>query len=109
MQGKKVSATIFGRDINTLEDTLQLFKTYSISKAVVKPVPVEHQTLENKYQWILFGKTPIEEIQDENLTVRNLALDLMPLNKIHECLIQPRDISKFQNLFNINIFIYIKI
>ena len=52
-----------------------------------QPYLEELQTLPNKYQWIFFGKTPIEQVQHEDLNVWSLPLDFMLLNRIHEYLI----------------------
>lgn len=82
MQGTKVQGTIFGQDMNVLKDTLKMYKTYSISNAVVQPTPPEHRVIDNDYQWLLYARTPIEEIVVETLCIRALKYDFVPLAQI---------------------------
>ncbi|THG09958.1 hypothetical protein TEA_006274 [Camellia sinensis var. sinensis] len=77
------ATTIYGNDIEVLENTLQIFETYSISNAIVRHV-AEHRIVPNEYQWNLHGRTPIEETEDDQLTLHNLSFNFTPLNDLED-------------------------
>lgn len=94
MQGTKVQGTIFGQDITVLKDTLKTYQTYSISNAVVQPTPPEHRVINNDYQWLLYGRTPIEETPVPELSIRALEYDFVPLTELQKHVNQPDGIGK---------------
>ncbi|KAH9624240.1 hypothetical protein KSS87_007415 [Heliosperma pusillum] len=72
-QGMRVQATIFGKDIESLSNTLYTLGHYYVSNAIVRPIPKQHRIVNNKYQWTLSTKTPIREVSEEELDGRVIA------------------------------------
>ncbi|XP_028121668.1 replication protein A 70 kDa DNA-binding subunit D-like isoform X2 [Camellia sinensis] len=83
-QETKTQDTIYGNDIEVLKNTLQIFGTYSISNATVRHVAEKHRIVPNEYQWNLHGRTPIEETEDDQLTLHNLSFNFTPLNDLED-------------------------
>ncbi|PON34185.1 Replication factor A protein [Trema orientale] len=63
--GTRVQATIFDDDIECLENTLTVFKTYNISKAIVTRILPIHRIVDNEYQWTINAKTEVHEVAME--------------------------------------------
>ncbi|KAH9619841.1 hypothetical protein KSS87_020832 [Heliosperma pusillum] len=72
-QGMRVQATIFGKDIESLSNTLYTLGHYYVSNAIVRPIPEQHRIVNNKYQWTLSTKNPIREVSEEELDGRVIA------------------------------------
>ncbi|KAI7995523.1 Replication protein A 70 kDa DNA-binding subunit B [Camellia lanceoleosa] len=81
-KGSKVQATIFGADIEVLQTTLEIFSSYAISNAQVRSIPEQHQIVENEYQWTIHGRTSIEKIKDDQLTIRSLNFNFTTLTAL---------------------------
>ncbi|KAH9605684.1 hypothetical protein KSS87_004920 [Heliosperma pusillum] len=69
----RVQATIFGKDIESLSNTLYTLGHYYVSNAIVRPIPEQHRIVNNKYQWTLSTKNPIREVSEEELDGRVIA------------------------------------
>ncbi|KAH7861756.1 hypothetical protein Vadar_030423 [Vaccinium darrowii] len=78
-EGTRIQAVIFGNDIDTLGETLKIYHTYCIRNAMVQEIPTRHKIIESPNQWILSERTPIEEATVDDLSVRNLKYNFMPL------------------------------
>ncbi|KAH7836441.1 hypothetical protein Vadar_001250 [Vaccinium darrowii] len=81
-EGTRIQAVIFENDIDTLGETLKIYHTYCIRNATVQDIPTRHKIIESPNQWILSERTPIEEATVEDLSVRNLKYNFMPLGDI---------------------------
>ncbi|KAL2925157.1 Replication protein A 70 kDa DNA-binding subunit B [Bienertia sinuspersici] len=77
-QGTRVQATIFGRDIDSFANSLNILGHYYISNAMVKPIAEKHRIVNHPYQWIISTRTPVSEIPEceakENLIAAPLSL-----------------------------------
>ncbi|KAI8569952.1 hypothetical protein RHMOL_Rhmol02G0318100 [Rhododendron molle] len=76
--------TIFQEDMSVLKDTLKIYHTYTISNAVVNDTPPKHRVIDNDHQWLLYGRTPIEEVEVKSLSVRALQYNFIPLAHLGE-------------------------
>ncbi|KAH7851549.1 hypothetical protein Vadar_013226 [Vaccinium darrowii] len=81
-EGTRIQAVIFGNDIDTLGETLKIYHTYCIRNATVQEIPTRHKIIESPNQWILSERTPIEEATVDDLSMRNLKYNFMPLGDI---------------------------
>ncbi|XP_042950349.1 replication protein A 70 kDa DNA-binding subunit D-like [Carya illinoinensis] len=81
-QGNRLQATIFGNDINSREDSLQMFRSYYIINAYVKLLDPKYQTESHQYQWIINAKTIIEEIPENEQQVKIPKYNLIPINEL---------------------------
>ncbi|KAL2894289.1 Replication protein A 70 kDa DNA-binding subunit B [Bienertia sinuspersici] len=61
-KGTRVQATIFGRDIDSFANSLNILGHYYISNAMVKPIVEKHRIVNHPYQWIISTRTPVSEI-----------------------------------------------
>lgn len=60
-QGTRIQATIFGNNIWILQNTLELYYTYSISNATVTTTAEQFRFLNQKCQLTINAQSPIEE------------------------------------------------
>lgn len=79
IQGHKLQAAIYHPNIDILEKTLKLYHCYCITNAPVGTIPELYRYLEIPYQLNLSAKTPIEEIQIDELTMRSLKYNFTEL------------------------------
>lgn len=70
--------------MSVLKDTLKIYHTYAISNAVVNDTPPKHRVIDNDHQWLLYGRTPIEEVEVKSLTIRALKYNFVPLAALSE-------------------------
>ncbi|KAG5532703.1 hypothetical protein RHGRI_027112 [Rhododendron griersonianum] len=83
-EGTKIQGTIFQEDMSVLKDTLKIYHTYTISNAVVNDTPPKHRVIDNDHQWLLYGRTPIEEVEVKSLSIRALKYNFIPLTDLGE-------------------------
>ncbi|KAG5549907.1 hypothetical protein RHGRI_015021 [Rhododendron griersonianum] len=83
-EGNKMQATIFGYNIRILQNTLKMYHTYCITNAAVGQTPEKSRFLENKYQLAINARTPVEEIQIDGLTLRNMRYNFTPITDISQ-------------------------
>ncbi|KAH7867551.1 hypothetical protein Vadar_034805 [Vaccinium darrowii] len=76
--------TIFEEDMPILKDTLNIYRTYSISNAIVNGTPTDHRVIDNDFQWLLYARTPIEETVVEALSIRALKYNFIPLGQLYK-------------------------
>ena len=65
LQGTKIQATIFGKDIDAFEDKLIVLKSYSISntiKCYSMTIEEVNKIVDNNFQWTINNYTSIDEI-----------------------------------------------
>ena len=62
LQGTKIQATIFGKDIDAFEDKLIVLKSYSISNATMMTIEEVNKIVDNNFQWTINNYTSIDEI-----------------------------------------------
>ncbi|KAG5517413.1 hypothetical protein RHGRI_037972 [Rhododendron griersonianum] len=83
-EGTQIQCTIWNADIQVLEDTLELYHSYSISNAKVDMTPPDFQLFDNPLQWTLSCRTPIEEISDAVYDIRYVKYQFVPLQDLGE-------------------------
>lgn len=84
IQDNKVQCTIWGSDIEVLQDTLKPFQTYSISNARVEKLDEAYRFHNHDLQWTLSCRTPIEQLSVPGLNVRILRFNFVPLKDLSE-------------------------
>ena len=62
MQGNHLGGTLFGDEIDTFKDVLQLGKEYEIANAPLKPIDPKYQKREDECQMTFGGQTIIEPL-----------------------------------------------
>ncbi|KAL6562890.1 hypothetical protein OROHE_005477 [Orobanche hederae] len=74
-KGNKIEGMLYRGDIDLLNNSLQLYQTYLISNALVRPVKpgFENPLTNNKYQWILGARTAILATNEDSLISSELA------------------------------------
>ncbi|KAG6719648.1 hypothetical protein I3842_03G016500 [Carya illinoinensis] len=73
---------MFGNDIDSREDSLQMFRSYYIINAYVKLLDPKYKTESHEYQWIINAKTIIEEIPENEQQVEMPKYNLIPINEL---------------------------
>lgn len=67
LQGNIVHTTLYDANIIAFEDQFHLSKTYIISNALVKDTKPEYRASNGNVQWIVSGKTRIQEIEENHM------------------------------------------
>ncbi|KAL6550316.1 hypothetical protein OROMI_020804 [Orobanche minor] len=77
-KGNKIEGMLYRGDIDLLKNSLQLYQTYLISNALVRPVKpgFENPLTNNKFQWILGARTAILATDEDSSS----PLNLLPLS-----------------------------
>ena len=104
MQGNRLQATIFDKDIDLRNDMLHIFRSYYISNAYVKPLDPRHRIEAHEYQWILNSRTIIENIQDNEVELQPPEYDIIPFTNLHEYKDTGTEIGKYHiDIFNVHL------
>ncbi|KAG5538290.1 hypothetical protein RHGRI_019025 [Rhododendron griersonianum] len=83
-EGTKMQCTIWNADIPVLEDTLELYHSYSISNAKVDMTVPEFRICYSPLQWTLSARTPIEEIAGVLYNIKCVKYEYVPLADLSE-------------------------
>lgn len=83
-QGTKIQATIYGTNIQILENTLKLHQTYSITNATVTTTPDQFCFLEQKYQLTISARSPVEAKKVDGLKDRSIKYNFTPLADLRQ-------------------------
>ncbi|KAG5532702.1 hypothetical protein RHGRI_027111 [Rhododendron griersonianum] len=78
-EGSKIQGTIFQQDMRFLKNTLKIYHTYRISIAIINDTPAQHQVIDNDHEWVLYARTPIEEVAVKELSITALKYNFVPL------------------------------
>ena len=70
IQGNRMQATIFGRDIETYKNTLLINRQYIVSNAPIKHSPVEFRTVPYDFRMTISNSTLIDEVMGNQMQVR---------------------------------------
>ncbi|XP_058198305.1 replication protein A 70 kDa DNA-binding subunit B-like [Rhododendron vialii] len=84
IQGTRIQATIFGNNIKILENTLELYHTYSISNAAVTATVEQFRFLEQKCQLTISARSPVESKKIDGLTQRSIRFNFTPLAHLNQ-------------------------
>ena len=84
MQGNRVQAVIFSRDIQLHEDTLIQARTYFITNALVKPIPTKLRLVDRNYQWIINTRTVIEDVSEDEISFHTTEYSFVPFDEFHK-------------------------
>ncbi|KAG5566976.1 hypothetical protein RHGRI_002514 [Rhododendron griersonianum] len=78
-EGSKIQGTIFQQDMRFLKNTLKIYHTYRISNAIINDTPAQHQVIDNDHEWVLYARTPIEEVAVKELSITAFKYNFVPL------------------------------
>ena len=84
MQGTRVRATMFDSDIDLLENTLTIVKSYYVSNISVYPSNPRHKFENRKYQWFINSHSIIKEVMKEDKDISSNIYNFTPLSDIHK-------------------------
>ena len=103
LQGNRVQAVIFGKDIDLRNDTLYIYQSYYIANALVRTMDPRHQRGPYQFQWTINSKTIVEEIEEDEPALRPPEYNLVPLNELGVHIDTDAEIGNYY--INIDIFI----
>lgn len=92
-QGNKVYTTLYDGNITAFEDQLLLSKTYVISNALVKETKPEYRASNGDVQWIISGKTRVEELNENNMEFLFSTYTFTPFDQLDKYMDCDNDIS----------------
>ncbi|XP_035539363.1 replication protein A 70 kDa DNA-binding subunit B-like [Juglans regia] len=82
LQGNRLQAVIFDRDIDLRDDTLHVFQSYYIGNAYVKAIDPRHKIEAHQYQWIINSKTIIENLEDDEPALKAPEYNIISFNEL---------------------------
>ncbi|XP_042942719.1 uncharacterized protein LOC122276890 [Carya illinoinensis] len=82
LQGNRLQAVIFGKDIDLRDDTLQVFQSYYIGNAYVKAIDPRPKIELHEYQWIINSRTIIENVEDNEPVLKAPEYNIIPFNEL---------------------------
>eukprot|EP00268_Persea_americana_P034725 TRINITY_DN34342_c0_g1_i1.p1 TRINITY_DN34342_c0_g1~~TRINITY_DN34342_c0_g1_i1.p1 ORF type:complete len:370 (-),score=42.64 TRINITY_DN34342_c0_g1_i1:313-1422(-) len=84
-EGTRVRATIFDSNIDLLENTLTILKSYYVSNISVRPSNPRYKFENTKYQWFINSHSIMEEVmkEDEDLMSSNIY-NFTPLSDVQK-------------------------
>lgn len=83
-EGTRVRATIFDSDIDLLENTLTVLKSYYVSNISVRPSNPRYKFENTKYQWFIDSHSIIEEVMKEDDNISSNIYNFTPQSDIHK-------------------------
>lgn len=93
LQGNIVHTTLYDSNIIAFEDQLQLSKTYIVSNALVKDTKPEYRASNGNVQWIISGKTRIEEVNENHMEFLFSTFSFTPFPELEKHMDSNNDIS----------------
>ena len=84
IQGNRVQAVLFGRDIQQHEYTLIQAKMYFITNALVKTNPTKLRLVDLNYQWIINTRTVIEDVSEDEISFHTTEYSFVPFDEFHK-------------------------
>ncbi|XP_041010101.1 uncharacterized protein LOC121254208 [Juglans microcarpa x Juglans regia] len=82
VEGNRVQAVIFGKDIDLRDDTLNVYQSYYIANAFVKPLDTRHRREAYELQWIINSRTIVENIKYDESSLKPPDYNIVPLNQL---------------------------
>lgn len=65
--------------MRVLKNTLKIYHTYRISNAIINDTLAQHRVIDNDHEWVLYARTPIEEVAVKALSITALKYNFVPL------------------------------
>ncbi|XP_041001096.1 uncharacterized protein LOC121246852 [Juglans microcarpa x Juglans regia] len=82
VEGNHVQAVIFGKDIDLRDDTLNVYQSYYIANAFVKPLDARHRREAYELQWIINSRTIVENIEYDESSLKPPDYNIVHLNQL---------------------------
>ncbi|XP_041003912.1 replication protein A 70 kDa DNA-binding subunit B-like [Juglans microcarpa x Juglans regia] len=82
VEGNRVQAVIFGKDIDLRDDTLNVYQSYYIANAFVKPLDARHRREAYELQWIINSRTIVENIEYDESPLKPPDYNIIPFNQL---------------------------